>query len=450
MSAVAALVLGYPIGNWLASLKRARRVVTAVILLPFLLPAFLVGLAFRPLLGDLIQNSNFGILAIISAHAFMNAGFIAVVTASSLVPKDQVEAAQLDGASRVQARLRIQLPQQLPALSAAGLLVALYSATSYGLVITLGEGSVLTLETEIVVAALQELNLQTAGWLALLQTVMTVLFFALSQRLGAKPTVLFGEVEQHPGGSWLGGLIGAGLIALVAIVVGGVLTRAVSSGPGLIENFANLGSRGARDILNITVVEAAGNSLRNLALATSVSLAVAWILSTRRVGLGVLAPIGLSPVVIGLSALVLTGYLPTWLATSWVLLPIVQSIFLVPLAFQIISPARKSMSGEVLEAAKLDGANGIQLLGLIELPTLRKPLLAATAIVSLGSLGEFGAASFLAYGSDATLPLVMFRLMSRPGADNLGMAMAAASTFILLALTVVWAISSAQTEHQDR
>ena len=450
MSAVVALVLGYPIGNWLASLKRTRRVVTAVILLPFLLPAFLVGLAFRPLLGHLIQDSNLGILAIISAHAFMNGGFVAVVTASSLVPKDQVEAAQLDGATKLQTRLQIQLPQQLPALSAAGLLVALYSATSYGLVITLGEGSVQTLETQIAITALQELDLRTAGWLALLQTIMTVLFFALSRRLGAKPTVLFGEVEQQSGGSRLGGLLGAGLIALVAIVVGGVLARAASSGPGLIENFANLGSRGARDILNITVVEAAGNSLRNLALATTISLVVAWLLSTKKVGLGVLAPIGLSPVVIGLGALVLTGYLPTWLSTSWVLLPLVQSIFLIPLAFQIISPARKSMSAELLEAAKLDGANGIQLFGLVEVPTLRKPLLAATAIVSLGSLGEFGAASFLAYGSDATLPLVMFRLMSRPGAETLGMAMAAASLFILLALVVVWAISSAQTERQDR
>jgi thiamine transport system permease protein len=186
-----------------------------------------------------------------------------------------------------------------------------------------------------------------------------------------------------------------------------------------------------------------------LILATTISLVAAWLLSVKKVGLGVLAPVGISPVVIGLGALVLSGYLPSWLATSWVLLPIVQSVFLIPLAFQIISPARKSLSSELVEAANLDGANGIQLFGFVELPTLRKPLLAAAAIVSLGSLGEFGAASFLAYGSDATLPLVMFRLMSRPGAENLGMAMAAASIFILLALVVVWAISSAQTERRD-
>ena len=188
MSAVVSLVLGYPMGNWLAGLKRSRRAVTAIILLPFLLPAFLVGLAFRPLLGDLLENSNFGILAIIAAHAFMNSGFIAVVTASSLVPGDQVEAAQLDGATKLQTRLRIQLPQQLPALSAAVLLVALYSATSYGLVITLGQGAVQTQETEIVIAALQELDLATAATLAVLQSFMTLLFFLLSRRFGASPT----------------------------------------------------------------------------------------------------------------------------------------------------------------------------------------------------------------------------------------------------------------------
>ena len=449
MSAVVSLVLGYSVGNWLAGLKQSRRAVTAIILLPFLLPAFLVGLAFRPLLGDLLENSNFGILAIIAAHAFMNAGFIAVVTASSLVPGDQVEAAQLDGASKLQTRLRIQLPQQLPALSAAVLLVALYSATSYGLVITLGQGSVQTLETEIAIAALQELDLATAATLAVLQSFMTLLFFLLSRRFGASPTTLFGEIEPQRNPSPLGGVLGLGLISLVGLVAGGVFVRTITTGPGLLDNFANLGSRGSRDILNISVLDAAGNSLRNLLVAVAISMTAAWFLSTQRVGLSVLAPIGISPVVIGLAALVLSGYLPSWISGSWLLLPLVQSVFLIPLAYQIVSPARKSMSGELLEAAKLDGANGIQLFGLIELPTLRKPLLAATAISSLGSLGEFGAASFLAYGSDATLPLVMFRLMSRPGAENLGMAMAAASIFILLALILVWAISSAQSSRQD-
>lgn len=450
MSAVVSLVIGYSVGNWIALLGRFKRSVTALLLLPFLLPPFLIGLSLRPLLSDGIENSHIGILAVILAHAFMNSGFIALVTASSLVPKDQFEAASLDGASSRQVTFQIQLPQQATALGAAGLLVALYSATSYGLVITLSQGRIRTLETEIALAALQELDLSKAGLLAVLQSVLTLGFFLVAKRLGANPAAIFGEQEGKSAPTLLGAVLGFGLLASVIVVIGGVFQRAATLGPGLVGNFENLSSRGSRDLLNLSVLDAAGNSLRNLLVASVISLSLAWVLSNRRVGLAVLFPIGISPVVIGLVALVLSGYLPNGLSSSWVLLPLVQSIFLTPLAYQVVAPARKTLSGEMLEAAKLDGANGIQLFGLIELPVLRRPVLAAFALVSLGSLGEFGAASFLAYGAQATLPLVMFRLMSRPGAENLGMAMLAASLLILFALVLVWAISSGRTQHPNR
>ena len=450
MSAVVSLVLGYPIGNWLASLRRFKRITTSVLLVPFLLPAFLIGLSFRPLFGDLLDDSRVGIAAVIAAHALMNAGFIAVVTAASMIPREQVEAASLDGASKAVIVRRIQLPQQLPALSAAGLLVALYSATSFGLVITLGQGSVNTLETEIATAALQRLDLPAAAVLALLQTGLTLVFFLFSRKLGASPTALFGHTDTAVMSSPLGRLLGLGLIAAIVWVLGGVVVRALTLGPGLIGNVVNLASRGERDILNVTVLEAVGNSFRNMVVALTLSLALAWWLSAKRVGLIVLIPIGISPVVIGLTALVLSGYLPVWVAGSWLLLPIVQVIFLTPLAFQVVAPARRALSQEIVEAAKLDGANRFQLFGLVELPTLAKPVGAAAALVSLASLGEFGAARFLTYGSNETLPLVMFRLMSRPGAENLGMAMAAASLFIVLAIAVVWMVSSASPPENRR
>lgn len=441
------LVLGYPIGLWLASVRRGRRLVTSVLLVPFLLPAFLIGLAIRPVLGPWLDDSRVGVVAVVLAHTLMNAGFIAVVTASSLVPREQLDAASLDGASPAQSRWHIELPQQIPALSAAGLLVALYSATSFGLVITLGQGSINTLETGIAVATLQLLDLPTAWILAGLQSLLTIGFFLISARLRASPTVLFGEGESDTRRSVLGAVVGSAVLAAILWVVGGVFYRAISVGPGLWGNIANLAGRGSRDILNLTVVEALGNSLRNMLIAVLVSVVVAWWLSAKRVGLVVLAPIGISPVVMGLGALVISGYLPTQVAGSWLLLPLVQSVFLTPLAYQVISPARRAMSSDLLDSARLDGANSLQLFSLVELPVLIRPVTAAIALVSLGSLGEFGAARFLAYGSDQTLPLVMFRLMSRPGAENLGMAMVAASAFIVVALVVVWFVSSTSQAH---
>ena len=438
-----AVALGYPVGVWLGSLRFGRRLVTSVLMVPFILPAFLIGIALRPVLGDLLDNSALALMALIGAHVLMNAGFLAVVSASSVAPKDQCEAAELDGASRARIGWHIHLPQQLPALSAASLLVALYSATSFGLVITLGQGSIRTLETEIVTAALQRLDLTTAAWLAVLQSILTLGFFVVARRLGANPTALFGETPPASSSSKLGGVLGVGLLAVIAWIVGGVFYLAATAGPGLVGNLSNLTGRGTRDILNLSVVEATGNSLRALVVAGLISVVLAWWLSHKKVGVAVVLPIGLSPVVIGLTALVLSGYLPPALSGNWLLLPLVQSIFLTPLAFQIIAPARRALSEDIREAARLDGARGLQRVRLIDLPILTRPLLVAGALVSLGSLGEFGAASFLTYGSEQTLPLVMFRLMSRPGAENLGMAMAAASIFILLALLVVWLISSA-------
>ena len=451
-SSVVATILGYPIGNWLAGTGRGtRQLVSSFLLVPFLLPPFLIGITLLPLQPNTF-NSITGILWIIGAHVLMNAGFMARVVSANQIPADQLEAASLDGASGLRKRFAIELPQQLAGMLSAGLLVALYSATSYGLVLTLGAGKVDTLETEIATAALRDLDLNFALTLALLQTALTLCFFYLARSIGAEPAPLFGEQETASTGSKLGGLLGAMLLAAIVIVFAGVFVRAITYGPGLVENFANLSGRGGREILNISVAEAALNSLRNLIVAALIALPIAWFAAGRkRTSYLVLLPIGISPVVFGLVFLVLSGYLPSTLSGTWLLVPVVQSLFLIPLSYQVLRPARQSVSMEIIDAAQLDGAFGWRMFSEVEGPLIRKPLSVAAAFVALGSLGEFGAASFLAYGSQATLPLVMFRLISRPGAENLGMAMAAASLFIAVALVVVWVISlEGRTQRQER
>lgn len=437
-SAVIAAVLGYPIGNWLASLKRFKNLVSAVLLLPFLLPAFLVGLTVLPLQPvELSFRSAFG--WILFTHLLMNVGFIARVVAASSVPKEQLEAAALDGASKVQSRWLVEIPQQLPGISSAALLVALYSATSYGLVLTLGKGEVETLETQIAELALRQLDLAGAGLLALLQTALTIVLFLIARRLGANPTPLFGETDHS--GSKIGAVLGAFYLVIVLVVIGNVAYRAFSLNDGFIENLQNLATKGSRDILNISLLEAAGNSLRNLLVSVLISLPIAWLAaSKKRPSLLVLIPIGISPVVIGLLFLVGAGYLPGSLGNWW-LVPLAQSVFLIPLGYQILRPARHAIEPEMLEAATLDGAGRVKTLVFVEAPILARPIAAAISFMALASLGEFGAASFLAYGSDATLPLAMFRLASRPGEVNLGMAMTTALLFILMALVVIYLIS---------
>jgi thiamine transport system permease protein len=73
-------------------------------------------------------------------------------------------------------------------------------------------------------------------------------------------------------------------------------------------------------------------------------------------------------------------------------------------------------------------------LATVDLPLVWQPLLAATGLAFAVSLGEFGATSFLARPDFPTLPVVIFHLIGRPGAENFGMALAA--SVVLAAVTV--------------
>ena len=439
VSSLLAILLGVPFGSWLRSLSpRVARLVAAITLVPFLLPPFLVGLAFEGVLGEMQINSISGMSLIIAAHVFMNFGFIGKVFAGSTIEAEQVEAARLDGGTDSQIRRQIELPQQLSGLLSAAILVALYSATSYGLVVTLGAGVIKTLETEIAMAALQQLDLETAASLATLQTLLTVSMFALSRKLSSKPSAL-DQIEialVRP--SRFEQTLSAALVVFVLISIGAVLARAFD-GLGLIANLSNLFTRGERELLNITVWEATLNSLRNALVVVLISIPIAYLLAGRKKGsFWVLIPIGISPVVVGLVTLALAGYLPRSLTGSWILLPLIQVLFALPVAYQILRPSRLAIDPELLEASRLDGADRFRTTALIELPLLRKSVGLATAFSAMVSIGEFGAASFLAFGSNETLPIVLFKLLSRPGEINLGMAMMVAAIYILISAYVIW------------
>jgi thiamine transport system permease protein len=68
----------------------------------------------------------------------------------------------------------------------------------------------------------------------------------------------------------------------------------------------------------------------------------------------------------------------------------------------------------------------------VDLPAAWRSLLAAAGFAFAVSLGEFGATSFVVRDETPTLPIVIYRLVSHPGALNAGTAMAAS---VLLAAT---------------
>jgi thiamine transport system permease protein len=116
---------------------RGRRLVSAVVVVPFVLPTVVVALAFLAILPEPLQR---GWAPILVAHAFFNVAVVVRVVGTfwaSLDPR-LTEAAATLGASPGQRLREITAPLLAPALAAAAAIVFLFSFTSFGIVLILG------------------------------------------------------------------------------------------------------------------------------------------------------------------------------------------------------------------------------------------------------------------------------------------------------------------------
>jgi len=455
-------------GAYVLSLRRFRgqEIVRAIITVPFVMPTIVVAISFSslknvPALGSALFDHS-PIVAIICAHIFMNYGLVvrAIGNVWAGLDSSTEDASALDGAGRIRTFASMTLPQLKTVIASSGLLVFLYCATSFGIVLVLGGGMVHSIETEIYIQALQQLDLGNTSGLALVQTLITVVAFGMLYRIG-KPSPNLNDggntrerkaLDRH---DWpvilLTSMVICGLILTPMLAA---ISKAFDSGDAWsLHNFTNLSSFGARNVLSITVGQAALNSLRNLLVASAIAMLlgtrVSYLLARtttpsrlRRMCDSLFQlPVGISSVVLGLGYLVTfsNGVFP--LRSSWIAIPLVQALIATPLVIRLVYPAILSVDRDITQGAETDGASTEQIWWLIQARIIRGALRTATGYVALISLGEFGAASFLVYGSQGTLPTVLYDLMSRPGAQNYGMAMATSALLIVTSGVVVGLVS---------
>jgi thiamine transport system permease protein len=107
-----------------------------------------------------------------------------------------------------------------------------------------------------------------------------------------------------------------------------------------------------------------------------------------------------------------------------------------------------SIGKEPIENASLDGASNWQTWRFIESRMIKGVLFTAVGYAAIISVGEFGASSFLAYGSQGTIPTLLFRLISRPGEQNYGMAMAVSAILIAFVWLVILMLNTYSKAHR--
>ncbi len=474
------LALGLPAAFVLYRLEfTGRGLLRGLATVPFVLPTVVVGVAFTALLGPGAPLAGLGLdqsfTAIVLALAFFNVTVVARTVGGFWAQLDgRVEqAAVMLGASPLRVLATVTLPRLAPAIASAAALVFLFCATSFGVVLVLGGRAFSNIETEIYRLTVQYLDLRSAAVLSIVQFAIVAAVLVVSARLRRRregvAQMRFGAAGTNANGvvrasarvsrAALPAILVFGLTALLlhALPIAALLVRSLRDGRGgfTLANYAHLFAPPASARLNGSVIDAVLLSLAiafvATALAMTLGVLVALVASrrprSRAVARGielfdgvVMLPLGVSAVTVGFG-LLLTMHRPLGLGfdlrTSIVLLPVAQALVALPLVVRTLLPVLRGLDERQREAAAMLGASPLRVLGTIDLRVLTRPLGLALGFAFATSLGEFGASAFLVRPGAQTLPVMIAQLIGRQGAENYGMALAAAVVLAVLTATVM-------------
>ncbi|MCW2853030.1 MAG: phnU, partial [Nocardioides sp.] len=354
-----------------------RRTVRALLLVPFVLPTVVVGVAFRQLLGDSGPLGFLGLdgtpVAIVGGLVFFNAAVVIRAVGASWESLDSRpgEAAAALGASPAQVFRTVTLPTLRPAIVSAASVVFLFCATSFGVVLTLGGTRYSSVETEIYLLTTDLLDGPGAAALARVQLAAVVALLAGAARLRATADPSVVRVPSRPRRPARGDLPQLAMTALLlALVAGPVVTLVTGSlrvgDAWSLGNYRALDSVGEQQALVVPVTDALATSLRTAVDATWMSLLLGILVAlavTRRSrsraerrirtvldGFFML-PLGVSAATLGFGFLITLDRPPLDLRDSALLVPVAQALVALPLVVRTLVPVLDGIDDRQRQAA---------------------------------------------------------------------------------------------------
>jgi thiamine transport system permease protein len=490
LSTALTLLLGLPGAYLLARFEfRGKTLIQALAGIPFVLPTLVVAAAFNALLGprgwvnlglmalfDLpvppIQFTN-TIVAILVAHVFYNTTIVLRMVGdfwSHLDPRLN-QAARTLGASPWQALWRVTIPLLLPSIAAAALLVFIFNFTSFGVILVLGGPRFATLEVEIYYQAISLFNLPLAAVLAALQLVFTLVLTVVYTRLAARisrPLRLRPQrYTQSRLVTWRSRLFA---VAMVVILLGLLTTplvalaarsfarleperggQTVEEGGLTLDFYRELSINRRSSLFFVPPMTAIGISFAyasaTVLLALALGLPASWALArnadaplSRLLDPVLMLPLGTSAVTLGLGFIVALNRPPLDLRASPALVPLAHTLVALPFVVRSLAPALRSIQPRLRHAAAMLGASPSEVLRYIDLPLVGRALIVAATFAFTISLGEFGATALIARPEYPTIPLVIYRFISQPGALNYGQALALSTILMVVTAAGMLAI----------
>ncbi|MCJ7534887.1 MAG: iron ABC transporter permease [Anaerolineales bacterium] len=485
LSTLLTLAIGLPGAYLFARYEfRGKSLIQALSVVPFVIPTVVVAAAFYALLGprgwvNLAAMRLFGleaapihftntIYAILLAHIFYNTTIVLRMVGDfwSHIDPRLNQAARILGANRMTAFFKITLPIIGPAITAAALLVFIFDFTSFGVILILGGPKFATLEVEIYYQTISLFNLPLAAVLSILQLIctlaMTIIYTHLNRRL-AQPLQLHSRrFTQKRLTTWKSRIFaGVVLFVLFTILITPLLALAMKSFTRLevgrgqpielfsgftLDNYHQLTVNRIDSMFYVPPTTAIGNSLMyatiTVILALAIGMPAAWALSrnsgsyfNRILDPVLMLPLGTSAVTLGLGFIIALNRPPFDFRASPILIPFAHTLVAFPFVVRSLSPALRSIKPRLRQAAGVLGASPIKIFRTVDLPLIGRALIVAATFAFTISLGEFGATALISRPENPTIPIMIYRFISQPGAINYGQAMALSTILMIVAAT---------------
>jgi thiamine transport system permease protein len=482
LSTLLTLVFGLPGAYLLARYTfRGKSLILALTAIPFVMPTLVVAAAFNALLGprgfvnlalvnwfDLaqppIQFIN-TIWAILIAHIFYNTTIVLRMVGDfwSHIDPSMSQAAKVLGANPWQAIRSVILPLLMPVIISAALLVFIFDFTSFGVILVLGGPRFATLEVEIYYQTISLFNLPLAAALSVIQLgctlAMTIIYTRLSARISRPLNLRPRQYTQKRLTNWqsrvLAGVVIISLIALLTLPLVALAIRSftrldpergqttqVSKGFTL-AYYRELSINRRESLFYAPPTTAIGVSLAyasaTVLFALFLGLPVAWALTrntssklNRALDPILMLPLGTSAVTLGLGFIVALNHPPLDLRASVLLVPLAHTLVAFPFVVRSLTPSLGSIRPRMRQAAAILGATPAEVVRHIDLPLVARALLVAAAFAFTISLGEFGATALIARPEYPTIPIMIYRFISQPGALNYGQAFALSTILMVI------------------
>ena len=443
LSAVVSVIFAIPVARALARQRFWGQTLLVTLLgAPFLLPVIVAifgllavfgrsGLANQVIdLFGLPSVSIYGMFGVVLANVFLNLPLATriVLQGWQAIPSERLRLATALDLSPYAVFRHLEWPMLRAVVPGAAITVFTICLTSFAVALTLGGGpAATTVELAIYQALRFDYDLGHAASLAAVQFGLCA-----ATALVAWPLVPvfgfgagLGRYYRIPTGGWrrLGDGVMIALAALFLLVPLSMI---------LVRGFAGLGALptavwpAALQSVMIAVPSALLATLAALTLALAVARG-----GSRFLDVAALLPLATSGLVLGTGLFLLVQ---PWVSPSRLTLPVtllVNTALSLPFVYRLILPDAQALHRDYDRLASALHLQGTTRLAMVTLPRLARPLGFGMGVAVALSMGDLGVIALFANEAQATLPLVIQRLM---GAYRMDAAAGASLLLVGLAL----------------